>query len=99
MSPSRQIECAQHGLQDETFVCQHVVQGLRDGKPYGFWWASDSDSPRPDAWCTACDELVAQNDGEWTGDAAASANIKLLCGACYDRARAMNVPGQGDRTG
>jgi hypothetical protein len=85
------VECGQHGHQDETFVCQHIVQGLRDQVPYGFWWASDPGNPRPGAWCTACNEVVAATGGEWTEDAERFAGVQLLCGRCYDLAKAMNL--------
>ena len=84
------VHCDIHGQQDETFVCQHIVQGLSEETPYGFWWANDPDSPRPSAWCTLCNDLVAQANGEWTDDVLEVAKVKLLCGACYDQAKAMN---------
>lgn len=85
------VTCSEHGQQEETFVCQHIVQGLEENMPYGFWWARDT-KPRPDAWCTMCNELVAKAGGEWTEDVLAIAQIKLLCAVCYDRAKAMNIP-------
>ena len=85
------IHCDEHGEQDETFVCQHIVQGLTEGTSYGFWWANDPDNPRPSAWCSMCNDLVAQANGEWTDDVLEAANVKLLCGACYDHAKVMNV--------
>jgi len=96
MTSTRKVDCSAHGAQDETFVCQHIVQGLRDGIAYGFWWADDPENPRPDAWCTACNEIVAASGGEWTSEGEKFAGVKLLCGACYDRARAMNLRGAGD---
>ncbi len=87
----RSVECDEHGPQEATFVCQHIVKGLRESVPYGFWWADDPGNARPDAWCTACNEVVAETGGEWTAAAEAFAGVKLLCGACYDRARAMNL--------
>jgi hypothetical protein len=100
MATKRKVECGEHGAQDATFVCQHVVLGLREGIPYGFWWALDPGTPRPDAWCTACNEMVAASDGEWTSKAEEFAGVTLLCGGCYDRAHAMNLPGRGgERTG
>ena len=89
-----QVACREHGSQDETFVCQHIVQGLREGVSYGFWWETESGNPRPDAWCTACNELVGAAAGEWTDEAMAFASVKLLCALCYDRAKGMN--GAGD---
>jgi hypothetical protein len=88
---SNSVECGQHGNQDQTFVCQHIVQGLRERVPNGFWWAKDSSNPRPDAWCTACNEVVAATGGEWTQDAETFAGVKLLCGLCYDIAKTMNL--------
>jgi hypothetical protein len=85
------IHCDEHGEQDETFVCQHIVQGLTEGTSYGFWWANDPGNPRPSAWCSMCNDLVAQANGEWTDDVLEVANVKLLCGACYDHAKVMNV--------
>ena len=85
------VRCEIHGEQDETFVCQHVVQGLIENTAYGFWWADDPTNPRPDAWCTTCNVLVAQANGEWTNEVLEIAKVKLLCGACYDKAKAMNV--------
>src|SRR5438093_1164871 len=50
-SSERTVTCGEHGLQQEAFVCQHIVQGLHENVPCGFWWAEDPSSPRPDAWC------------------------------------------------
>ena len=87
------VTCSEHGTQDETFVCQHIVQGLEENVPYGFWWAPDSDQLRPDAWCTLCNELVANAGGTWTDEVLAIAQVKLLCAGCYDRAKAINLTG------
>jgi hypothetical protein len=86
-----QVQCERHGLQEETFVCQHVVAGLRAGLRVGFWWSTQRDVPRPDAWCTECNRKVADAGGEWTSDAEAFASPKILCGECYDDARRLNL--------
>jgi hypothetical protein len=86
------IDCEQHGQQPETFVCQHIVESLQTGNQVGFWWASEHGNPRPDAWCTACNELVREAGGEWDDQTESFASVKLLCGACYDRAREHNLP-------
>ena len=84
------IECAEHGKQQATYVCQHVVQSITDGVPRGFWWSTESpDNPRPDAWCSECEERVNEA-GEWNEETEALAGVKLLCGACYDKAKALN---------
>ncbi len=85
------VECAEHGAQPATFVCQHILRGLEEDKPYGFWWADDPESTRPDAWCTACEEYLNADGGEWNDKTEAFAGVKLLCGSCYDRAKARNL--------
>ena len=84
------VECAEHGEQQATYVCQHIVQTLKDGKARGFWWADDPDNPRPDAWCSECEAKVQETNGEWNDESEAFAGVKLLCGACYDRAKQIN---------
>ena len=85
------VHCHIHGEQQETFVCQHIVQGLSVNVPYGFWWANDPENPRPSAWCTLCNDLVAKEGGEWTEEVLEVAKVKLLCGCCYDIAKKMNI--------
>jgi hypothetical protein len=86
----RTVQCDRHGVQEETFVCQHVVETLRDGHPRGFFWAQPPEKKRPDAWCSACNARVGASSGDWTGEALKKADVKLLCGACYDEAAAIN---------
>jgi len=86
----RTVECHQHGSQPETFVCEHVVQSLRDGVPRGFHWSDAAENERGDAWCSACNERLQAAGGEWTPEAERFANVKLLCGGCYDQAKRLN---------
>jgi hypothetical protein len=88
----RTVHCEVHGDQQETFVCRHVAETLQSAKPVGFWWADDRHNPRPDAWCTACNEVLREEGGEWNKRSESFADIKLLCGGCYDRARDLNFP-------
>ncbi|WP_215408428.1 hypothetical protein [Vibrio gigantis] len=87
---NRVIKCCVHGEQQETFVCQHIIQTLEDGKARGFWWANDPENERPDAWCTECEHMVQITNGEWTEESEAFAKVSLLCGACYDKAKSIN---------
>lgn len=89
--PANLIECDEHGKQQATHVCQHIVQTLVDGDPRGFWWANDPDSPRPDAWCSECEAKVQETGGEWNDENEPFAGVKLLCGACYDKAKDINL--------
>ena len=81
------VECRVHGVQPTTFVCQHIADSLRTGEPVGFYWSRDDVSPRPDAWCSACNDRVERSGGEWVGDAREHLGAKVLCGSCYDDAR------------
>ncbi|MBN1904118.1 MAG: hypothetical protein JW927_03385 [Deltaproteobacteria bacterium] len=86
------VECSTHGKQQATYVCQHIIQSLRDGIPRGFWSAEPEPGDlRPDSWCSACEEMVNKTCGEWNDESEEFAGVTLLCGECYDRAKAMNV--------
>src|SRR5712671_2728097 len=91
---SKSIRCATHGEQQETFVCQHIAEGLKNKERVGFFWTTyDPENPRPAAWCIACEERVRQTDGEWIGEAEAHLKVKILCGACYDLAKTFHMGG------
>ena len=84
------VECSVHGPQDETFVCCHLVESLRSGNKVGFYYASE---PRGDAWCESCEEMRVREGGEsgdWNDKSSSYANVKLLCGACYDQVKRLN---------
>ena len=86
------VNCSVHGLQPETFVCQHIVQGLQERRRVGFFWtACDPDNSRPDAWCAECEERVKETNGDWVGAAAENLQAKILCGDCYDLAKAFHM--------
>jgi hypothetical protein len=52
-----------------------------------FFWGSEEDLARPDAWCRACEgTLVALGDGdanEWFKEA----DFKIFCCLCWDHAK------------
>lgn len=84
------VECSEHGKQQATYVCQHILQSLRDGLPRGFWSAEASaDEPYPDSWCTACEERV-NADGGWNDENESQAGVSLICSSCYESAKALN---------
>lgn len=89
-SDTRKIDCSMHGSQDTAFVCQHLAGCLEDGEPCGFYYPPEDDSPRPDAWCDACNDFLEREDWEWTDEAEEFASVKLLCGQCYDLIRNIN---------
>lgn len=79
------VECAEHGPNQETFVCHHLVHGQRLGCHY----FSELDNPRPDAWCSKCEEIRVEHDG-WNGESEKLTKVVVLCGACYDRTKRLN---------
>jgi hypothetical protein len=88
------IRCDAHGEQPETFVCQHIFKGLIAKQRAGFFWTPyDPGNPRPDAWCTECEDRVKLTNGEWVGEAEAHLQPKLLCGECYDLAKVFHLGG------
>src|SRR5215471_10432 len=89
------VECDEHGGQLATYVCRHIVEGLRTKTRVGFFWAyDDPDNPRPDAYCSECNELAKRSpDGEWTEDDLEFVKPRLMCGACYDLAKTFHLGG------
>jgi hypothetical protein len=87
------VQCATHGLQDATYVCQHIADGLHARKRVGFFWAIDPQNPRSDAYCSECNARVDANSGEWIGEALELLNPQILCGAWYDLAKEFHMGG------
>lgn len=88
------VNCIVHGWQEESFVCQHIAASLSTGKPVGFHWSVESTSRHPDAWCSECEDARVEAGGEWTPEVEERLDIQLLCGTCYDHAKAIWVNGQ-----
>jgi hypothetical protein len=86
---ARQVRCSAHGLQDETLVCEHIIGSMHSGVPVGFHWPAESGQRRPDAWCSACEHARVEAGGDWTAEVMKIVNPKVLCGACYDHAKAI----------
>jgi hypothetical protein len=79
--------CPVHGTQGIGLVCVHIAHAVDSGEKVGFFWGSDDDLARPDAWCKVCEDLlVAALDGEqeqWFR----GADFKVFCASCWDQAR------------
>ena len=64
------VRCEVHGVQQQTLVCQHIVEGLIARQRVGFFWSTYSpDDPRPNAWCSECEGRVRATGGEWIEEA------------------------------
>jgi len=77
------ITCGTHGKQEQTYVCCHIIETLKDGEARGFCWNKAGDEFQ--AICNACNDL---SDEEFA--AAEPENINLLCFGCFQDAAAIN---------
>jgi hypothetical protein len=86
LSESRGVlRCARHGASQATYVCQHLTRG----SGLGFNCAENSENPRPDAWCNAC-ESTRREEGDWNDRSEAAAGVTVMCAGCYDAAEERN---------
>lgn len=85
---SENIQCVTHGECRETFVCTHL---LGESSGLGFNRDEPTDqNPFPDAWCDAC-EIILAGHGGWNEQSEKLVKISLLCSGCYERARIRNM--------
>ena len=77
------IVCGSHGRQDETFVCKHIIDTLKDGEPRGFFWSAEEGGF--EAICASCNALSPE-----AFEAAAPDLIRPLCFGCFADAAAIN---------
>lgn len=86
---AEKVQCQAHGEREATFVCRHIVDSLDTRRAVGFYWSRDQLASRPDAWCSECERIRVAEGGEWSDKAIEFAQVKLLCGGCYDRAKSI----------
>lgn len=83
------VKCSSHGETSGAFICQHLMSGA-EKLGFHLWYDPESpDSLHPDAWCADC-EVVLSREGEWNEAATAFADIKIVCGQCYEGIRDKN---------
>ena len=78
----RQVGCQTHGERKATFVCGHAVESLHDRQPRGFFW-TDLGDDEPCGWCSECNKRYLAAGEEWSGEAEARLDAKLLCVECF----------------
>ncbi len=74
MKTAHKIDCRFHGVQEASFVCEHLVHG----EQLGFNYVDSEKAERPDAWCDTCDGTKARK------------KLVQFCGRCYDIAKQRN---------
>ena len=82
--------CDKHISDRVAFVCHHLIKNTG----IGFHEAFDSDpavegDDEYQAWCNECEEIRLK-EGEWTDEATAFANIKVVCNQCYFEIKERN---------
>ncbi|MCI0684321.1 MAG: hypothetical protein L0Y71_19600 [Gemmataceae bacterium] len=85
----QQINCTKHGPHDFAIVCMHICRAIRGGSSVGFFWSTDTDGPRPDAWCRSCELWNRQHPGAPLKEWMQVANFQLLCVHCWDEAKTI----------
>ncbi len=65
------------GAHRAAFVCTHILQTLRDGRPRGFLWSRDEDGA-VNAYCALCDAELRRAGAEWDEAVTAFADVKLI---------------------
>ena len=48
--PDSQISCSTHGVQIQTFVCQHIARSLHTRIAVGFHWPRTTEDDLRGAW-------------------------------------------------
>jgi hypothetical protein len=81
--------CQVHGDQGIGLVCKHIAHALNRGERTGFFWGDETDTARPDAWCTQCEMALRALNGESSEQWFRDAEFKIFCALCWDEARAV----------
>lgn len=81
--------CPVHGQQGIALVCKHIAHAVNRGEKVGFYWGRDSDTARPDAWCSQCEKALVELDGASSEHWFKNAEFKIFCASCWDEAKAV----------
>jgi len=91
MKMKNKLTCNIHGERKIAFVCQHLINGVRQG----FWEPFDSnpaieyESEELNAWCKKCDKILNET-GMWNNESEKYANIQLVCDKCFFKLKKEN---------
>ena len=82
-------DCHRHGSQGIGLVCTHIAHAIDSNAQVGFFWGDDTDTARPDAWCSECEKALVALKGASSEDWFKEAEFKILCAGCWDEAKAV----------
>ena len=77
------ITCGTHGEQDETFVCKHIIETLKDRESRGFHWNNVDGGF--EAICSCCNDMSEKDFAARVEDL-----IRPLCFGCFQDAAVIN---------
>jgi hypothetical protein len=82
-----ETECHIHGRQGIGLVCIHIAEAMERGQMVGFHWGDDTDTARPDAWCSRCEKDLIALQGASSEQWFLDGQFKIFCAKCWDRAQ------------
>ena len=83
----KQTLCPIHGREGIGLVCEHIALAVDRAKKVGFYWGEESDTARPDAWCSDCENSLISLNGASSDQWFMAANFKIFCAKCWDEAK------------
>lgn len=85
----KNVNCSAHGEQGIGLVCKHVAVAVDSGARVGFFWGDDTDTARPDAWCSECEKALVALNGRSSKKWFLEAEFKVFCAKCWDQAKGV----------
>jgi hypothetical protein len=85
----KKVNCTSHGEQGIDLVCKHVAVAVDSGARVGFFWGDDTDTARPDVWCSECEKTLLALNGRSSEKWFLEAEFKVFCAKCWDQAKAV----------
>lgn len=85
----RLVACSKHGNQGIGLVCEHIAFAIDSGERVGFFWGDDTDTARPDAWCSECERALVALCGASSEEWFVNARFKIFCASCWDEAKVI----------
>lgn len=83
----KETNCKHRGRQQIALVCSHIADAVDRHEQVGFYWGDDTDTGRPDAWCSACERDLVSLQGASSERWFIAAKFRIFCVTCWDDAR------------
>jgi hypothetical protein len=85
------ISCTQHGEGETVFVCEHLLQSVKDSHVRGLFQWHDTNG-NVCAWCNEC-AARAEASGSGPNRTPLQFKVETLCPKCFDPVRQLNRGG------